>query len=228
MPKETYLTMYVNRTLKSELQKIAKREGHPNLTEFVCNEIEMLLEGKEPRSKPLPRRAPRGAYLMMWLDADVKRELLRLADADYRMLTDYVDLQLRLLVGSRGERLDVSSVLPARRHASPRSLTTGVRDRIAISLNHEFKAQLEELARREFRSLTNLIEVYLNRVVAGADTGRASPMRRQSRTARLVMRVTPSFKSRLSRWADSEYRSLTDFVEMRLHEIVARCMSRKG
>lgn len=224
MPKDTYLTMYIDRTLKTQLQKLAQREGHPTLTEFVCKEIKTQLDAREPvrRGTPLPPRSPRSAYLLMWVDAGLKKELLRLADEDYRTLTDYVELQLRRVVQSGKEVLGTASNFGAHKRAGSGPASKASRDRIAISLGKELKVQLQQLAAVEFRSLTNFIEVRLHQVVAAAGIGRVTVMRRQRRDARLVMRVTPSFKSSLSGWADSEYRTLTDFVELRLHEVVAR------
>jgi hypothetical protein len=48
---------------------------------------------------------------------------------------------------------------------------------------------------------------------AGEARAHANP-RRQKRDARLIMRATPSLKAKLQKVADSEYRTLTDFLEM--------------
>jgi hypothetical protein len=64
--------MYINRTLKTELQRLAVGQGQTNFTKFVCKEIKDLLGERRTLAKggSLPPRAPRGAYLLMWVDAD--------------------------------------------------------------------------------------------------------------------------------------------------------------
>ena len=87
----------------------------------------------------------------------------------------------------------------------------------------ELKTQLKKLADEDHRELGNFIEVELDHLAATRKiSGRSVVIERRRRSARLVMRVSAEFKTRLQRLANNESCSLTDFVEIRLHKIAAR------
>jgi predicted transcriptional regulator len=90
-----------------------------------------------------------------------------------------------------------------------------------MAINAGLKANLQELANAENRTLTNFIETKLRRVAAAPKGNRKSLVPpRQARAAHLTMRVNVELKANLQVLANQQYRTLTDFIEIELHKVV--------
>jgi hypothetical protein len=80
---------------------------------------------------------------------------------------------------------------------------------------------LQELARKQYPTLTDFIETELYQFVAAPKAMRKSPLpRRQARTADLSMRINLELKAALKELADKQNRKLADFIEIELRQIV--------
>ena len=223
MPKETYLTMCISKPLKAELQKLALEQGR-DLTNFIDRELrELLPPSGRNRKTSFPKRQLRGSHLTMWINAELKAKLRMLADNDYRNLTDLVEVELQRIVAAHRAAL-INPPLVAR--PKPRKQVIldqeASRDRIAICINPQLKGELQKLAYQEYRSLTNFIEFMLHRAVSARHKQCTSLLaQRQPRDGRLTIRISSEFKAQLKNLADQDYRTLTDYTEIKLRQIVA-------
>lgn len=97
-----YIGVNINTHLKAELKDLA-REGNCTLTDLINAEFERVIrDGRADCSLQMPPRGKRIADLSMRIDAQVKAKLQKMADEQYRALTDFVEIALHRSVSDRG------------------------------------------------------------------------------------------------------------------------------
>jgi uncharacterized protein (DUF1778 family) len=93
--------------------------------------------------------------------------------------------------------------------------------RISMRISAPLKAALQKAADQRPCSLTDFVENELKIIAARRGKRRTSMPRRLARSGGFSMRIKAEFKATLERMANEEYRTLTDFVELAFHRIVA-------
>jgi predicted HicB family RNase H-like nuclease len=154
--------------LKSDLHRLA-HDNYRTLTGFIEMELLKTVSARKamlttrllvvaPKAKRLyliPRRQVRTARLGICINAKLKAQLQRLAVEDYRTLPNFVEIELYHIVATHKEK---------RERRMPRRQT---RDgRLTMRISAELKANLQELADKDFRTLTDFTEIALRRIVA--------------------------------------------------------------
>jgi predicted transcriptional regulator len=179
----TYFMMRITEELKAKLEKFAAQD-HRTLTDF----IEIALHGVTTRSErglfefPATSGQDRNAVVLrpearrartaISMTPHLKAALERLANKDYRTLTNFIELNLHHIVNTRQDKW--ASRLPRRQ---PRD------SRLTVRVSSEFKARLQMLADREYRTITDCVEVRLRQAIATRRKVRSnsSPTKRLTR-----------------------------------------------
>ena len=158
--KETYLTMCIDERLKAELLGLAIEQGD-NLTDFIQKGLRELVPSRGTnRRNSLPKRQPRGSYLNIWINAELKARLQLLADEDYRNLTDFVEVELQRVVADyRKALISQPLALPAKPQKDAPLGRQDPRNRLAICITPELRAELEKLAESGVSLCTKLCRV---------------------------------------------------------------------
>src|SRR5689334_19249751 len=98
-------------------------------------------------------KKPKESYLVMRIHKGLKAELRQLAALQGRTLSDFVCVELS------GPSCSAPTVGTARRRSG--------RTYFMMRINEETKAKLEKLAARDYRTMTDYIELALMEVAAG-------------------------------------------------------------
>lgn len=213
--------MCIDRQLKAELQRLAKAKGS-NLSQFVGTKLNQLAGeyNRDYANQNRPRQQ-RGAKLNLCLSEQLTTRLLKLADEDYRTLTDFVEMSLHEIAktlhmepieGSLG-----ASTLPG---LEANAYHGSTRTRIAVRLGCGLKTRLQSLAEDDNRNLTNFIEFELHQLVSNPNRIPIVPMpRRHERRPYLYVWLDVALRTKLRKLAFETDCTLTDFVEMSLHQM---------
>ena len=93
---------------------------------------------------------------------------------------------------------------------------------LVMCIDSQLKAQLRQQALEDSCTLSKYVEEVLLRLPKTSQRGpRAQPSDRKSRNAHLTIRVGRNLKAGLEQLAAVECRTLANFFELKLHEIVA-------
>jgi predicted transcriptional regulator len=156
----------------------------------------------------------------MRINADLKAKLQKLADKDYRTLTDFIETRLSQVphahkTGRTPAKAMLKTLLPLRQSRTAR---------LTMRIKTELKVKLKELARKlQYPTLTDFVEMELYRIVAAAKATRKRPLPgRQERAACLSIRINAELKAKLQELAKHQNRKLADFIEIELRQVVAR------
>ena len=206
----TRIAVRLDPQLHAKLRQLAEDDCR-NLTNFIEFKLHQLVatyDRSDTSRTPLARR--RGPYLYVWLNTELRAKLRKLARENNLTLTDFAAMSLHQITKT------------CRVGKQPNSRRAAANTRITVRINPLLRGRLRKLAEDDYRSLTNFIELQLYQLIAMYEgTQINQDARRQQRDARLTMRVASEFKDNLQKLADLDYRSLTDFVEIKLHQIVA-------
>jgi predicted transcriptional regulator len=164
--KLRYLAMRINAELKAKLQALANQEER-TLTNFVETRLcQIASVGEATRNrastararkmllKVLSNRHQRTSRLTMRIQTELKAALQKLADSKHVTLTDFIEAELYLSV----------------RAASPSSNTQqrarGRTAKLMVYVTPDLKRQLQEIADRQNRKLSDFIKVQLHKIEA--------------------------------------------------------------
>jgi predicted transcriptional regulator len=162
-------------------------------------------------------------YLTMCINAELKAKLQKLANEDYRTLTDFIETRLRQIASARKtNRKSLEIVTPPKAMLKTlRPLRHKRTARLTMRIQTDLKAELQELATKQYRTLTDFVEMELYRIVAAPKAMRKRPLpRRQERTAQLSLRINAELKAALLELAKHQNRKLSHFIEIELRQIV--------
>jgi predicted HicB family RNase H-like nuclease len=163
-PRGAHLAIRVGRDLKLRLERLAAEE-YRTLASFVEIQLHAIVAAyrENPIRPPCaverrkhlgPDWQPRRSRVATSLSAQLKAQLKKLADEDYRELGNFIEVELGHLAATHNDHR-AEPVLQRR----PRSA------RLVVRVSNQLKARLQRLADEDSRSLTDFTEIRLRKIV---------------------------------------------------------------
>lgn len=96
--KTARLSMRINVDLRAQLQQLADEQGLP-MTDFVTTEFWRIVSvPRRKLNRPMLHRQKRDSHVGLRISTELKANLQALADAQYRTLTDFIEIEMRRLL----------------------------------------------------------------------------------------------------------------------------------
>ena len=96
--KTDRLSMRINVELKDQLQRLADKQDLP-MTDFVTTEFWKIVSVPSRKlNRPMLHRQKRDSFVSLRIKTELKADLQALADAQYRTLTDFIEIEMRRLL----------------------------------------------------------------------------------------------------------------------------------
>ena len=96
--KSARLSMRINVDLRAQLQQLADEQGLP-MTDFVTTEFWGIVSvPRRKLNRPMLHRQKRDSHVGLRISTELKANLQALADAQYRTLTDFIEIEMRHLL----------------------------------------------------------------------------------------------------------------------------------
>ena len=163
-PRGAHLAIRVGRDLKVRMERLAAEE-YRTLASFVEIQLHAIVAAYEKNPIRPPRAVerrrhlgpdwqPRRSRVATSLSVQLKTQLKKLADEDYRELGNFIEVELGHLAATHIDH-SVEPVMQRR----PRSA------RLVVRVSNQLKARLQSLADEDNRSLTDFTEIRLRKIV---------------------------------------------------------------